>query len=124
MNGRFILNRNDLPMTAQQILALPAVGFVWQTRIGSGLMRFTGLQNMEPMRIRLDAEGNPTEVWALRWTNANPERVYRLQPFGGRMLEMTDKQGFRIPSRVELGNLWGTPDYVPFFLATITRAEF
>ena len=199
MNGRFILNGNDLPMTAQQILAPPAVGFVWQARIGSGLMRFagsdgyhrapereeswtkfwlrgliplarigdnpdhasaaatramleaiwvpasllpqygaqweqigpdtaeirfTGLQNMEPMRIRLDAEGNPTEVWALRWTDANPERVYRLQPFGGRMLEMTDKQGFRIPSRVELGNLWGTPDYVPFFLATITRAEF
>jgi hypothetical protein len=32
--------------------------------------------------------------------------------------------GFLIPMRVELGNMFGTPDYAPFFLATITRAEF
>jgi hypothetical protein len=199
MNGRFILNGNDLPMTAQQILAPPAVGFVWQAEIGSGLMRFAGsdgyhraeeretswtkfwlhgliplarigdnpdharaaatrtmleaiwvpasllpqfgahwrqtgpdtaevrfadVQKIEPIQITLDADGNPLEIWALRWTDANSERIHRLQPFGGRMLEMTHKQGFLIPARVELGNLWGTPDYLPFFLATITQAEF
>jgi hypothetical protein len=32
--------------------------------------------------------------------------------------------GFLIPTRVELGNLWGTPGYAPFFRATITSAEF
>ncbi len=76
------------------------------------------------MQITLDAEGNPIEVWALRWTDANPDKVHRLQPFGGRMLEMIRQQGFLIPSRVELGNMWGVPEYAPFFLAHITKAEF
>ncbi len=47
-----------------------------------------------------------------------------MQPFGGRILETVVIQGFRIPVRVEMGNLFGTPDYAPFFLARITRAEF
>ena len=199
MEGSFIMNGNEMPMRARQILAPPAQGFVWQADIGTGLMRFGGsdgytrageaqeswtkfwlqgliplariggtedharaaatrvmleavwapasllpqfgaewvqtgpdsaeirfadTQGIEPMQITLDALGNPLEVWALRWSDANPERVHRLQPFGGRMLEMTRHQGFLIPSRVELGNMWGTPDYAPFYLATITRAEF
>ncbi|MFN4098453.1 MAG: DUF6544 family protein [Pararhodobacter sp.] len=199
MEGSFIMNGTPMPMTARQILAPPAQGFVWQAEVGAGLMRFAGsdgyhregareeswtkfwlrgliplariggtsdharaaatrvmleavwapasllpqfgaewvqtgpdsaeirfadTQGIEPMQITLDAEGNPVEVWALRWTDANPERVHRLQPFGGRMLEMARHQGFLVPSRVELGNMWGTPDYAPFFLATITSAEF
>ena len=199
MEGSFIMNGTPMPMTARQILAPPAQGFVWQAEVGAGLMRFAGsdgyhraqgreeswtkfwlrgliplariggtedharaaatrvmleavwapatllpqfgaewvqtgpdsaevrfadVQGVEPMQITLDAAGNPVEVWALRWTDANPERVHRLQPFGGRMLEMARHQGFLVPSQVELGNMWGTPDYAPFFLATITTAEF
>lgn len=200
MSGSFIMNGNEMPMTARQILAPPDRGFVWQAEVGQGLMqfagsdgfhapeggevdswtkfwlrgliplariggttdhqsaaltrvmlesiwapasllpqfgadwvqtgpdsaevRFAGVQGIEPMQITLDADGNPLEVWALRWTDANPEKVHRLQPFGGRMLEMTRHQGFLIPSRVELGNMWGTPAYAPFFLAHITEAEF
>lgn len=63
-------------------------------------------------------------VVALRWTDANPEMVYRLQPFGGRVLEMGRHGGFLIPTRVGMGNMFGTPDYAPIFLATIARAEF
>ena len=196
MAGNFILNGTPLPMTARQILAPPAQGFVWQAQVGSGLMRFAGsdghhhaqeswtkfwlrgmiplariggtqdhasaaatrvmleaiwapasllpqfgaawtqsgpdsaevrfadVHAIAPMQITLDAGGNPVEVWALRWTDANPDKTHRLQPFGGRMLEMGRHQGFLIPVRVELGNMWGTPEYAPFFLATITRAEF
>ncbi len=200
MEGSFIMNGNPLPMTARQILAPPARGFVWQAEVGDGLMQFAGsdgyhapgdgavdswtkfwlrgviplariggarvilraaatrvmlesvwapasllpqfgaawvqtgpdsaevrfadVEGIAPMQITLDAEGNLTEVQALRWTDANPERVYRLQPFGGRMLEMGRHGGFLVPVRVELGNMYGTPDYAPFFLATITRAEF
>jgi hypothetical protein len=76
------------------------------------------------MQFKFDAEGDPLEVMALRWTDANPEKTYRMQPFGGRILETGVIQGFRIPVRVEMGNLFGTPDYAPFFLARITRAEF
>jgi hypothetical protein len=199
MEGSFIMNGNALPMSARQILAPPAHGFVWQAEVGSGLMRFAGsdgyhwaagraeswtkfwlrgliplvrvgdtgdharaaatrammeatwapasllpqfgaqwvqtgpdsaeirfadVQGIEPMQITLDAAGNPVEVWALRWTDANPERVYRLQPFGGRLLEMGRYGGFLIPTRVEMGNMWGTPEHAPFFHATITHAEF
>jgi hypothetical protein len=200
MEGSFVMNATEMPMTARQILAPPARGFVWQAEVGSGLMRFAGsdgyyapeggavdswtkfwlhgliplariggtsdhasaaatrvmleavwspasllpqfgaewtrtgpnsaeirfadVQGIEPMQIMLDAEGNLTEVQALRWTDANPEKTYRLQPFGGRILEMGRHGGFLIPVRVELGNLYGTPDYAPFFLARITRAEF
>jgi len=104
---------------------LPQFGAEWvQTGPDSAEVHFANVQGIEPMQVTLDAEGNPVEVWALRWTDANPGRVHRLQPFGGRMLEMGRHQGFLVPSRVELGNMWGTPDYAPFFLATITRAEF
>jgi hypothetical protein len=200
MAGSFIMNGNEMPMTARQILSPPARGFVWRAEVGSGLMRFAGSDgyhapaggpveswtkfwlhgliplariggtldharaaatrvmmeaiwtpaallpqsgadwtqtgpdtaeirfadapDLEPMRITFDAEGNPTEVVALRWTDANPDREYRLQPFGGRMLEMGRHQGFLIPTRVEMGNMFGTPDYAPFFLATIVAADF
>ena len=204
MEGSFIMNGTSMPMTARQILAPPARGFVWQADIGAGLMRFGGSDGyhragethdsgaeeswtkfwlhgliplarisgtedharaaatrvmmeaiwapatllpkfgaewvqtgpdsaevrfadapgLEPMRITFDAEGTPLEVVSMRWTDANPDKVYRLQPFGGRLLEMGQYGGFLIPTRVEMGNMFGTPDYAPFFLATITRASF
>ncbi len=200
MEGSFIMNGTEMPMTAQQILAPPARGFVWRAEVGSGLMRFAGSDgyhapgegtvyswtkfwlrgliplarvggtddharaaatrvmmesiwapasllpqfgaqwsqtgpdtaevrfadapDLAPMQFKFDAEGDPLEVMALRWTDANPEKTYRMQPFGGRILETGVIQGFRIPVRVEMGNLFGTPDYAPFFLARITRAEF
>lgn len=200
MEGSFIMNGNEMPMSARQILAPPALGFVWQAEMGQGLMRFAGsdgyhapeggpvdswtkfwlrgliplariggtedharaaatrallesvwvpasllpqfgaewtqtgpdsaeirfadMPGIEPMQITLDADGNLTEVHALRWSDANLERQYRLQPFGGRMLETGRHAGYMIPTRVELGNHYGTADYTPFFRATITQAEF
>ncbi|MCC5964815.1 MAG: hypothetical protein JJU24_01645 [Natronohydrobacter sp.] len=104
---------------------LPQFGAQWvQTGPDSAEVRFTDAPDLEPMQISFDADGKLVEVWAMRWTDANPDKVFRLQPFGGQMLEMARHQGFLIPARVELGNMWGTQDYAPFFLATITRAEF
>jgi hypothetical protein len=104
---------------------LPQFGAHWtQTGPDSAEIRFDAAQDIEPMQLTLDADGKPTEVVALRWTNANLQRVFRLQPFGGRMLETGRFGGFMIPTRVELGNLYGTPGYAPFFLATITKADF
>jgi hypothetical protein len=40
------------------------------------------------------------------------------------MLEMGRFGGFLIPVRVELGNMYGTPEHAPFFRATITGADF
>ena len=60
-------------------------------------------------------EGKLDEVHALRWTDANLEKMYRLQRFGGRMLQMGQFGDFPIPLRVELGNHFGIPDYAPSF---------
>ena len=153
MEGSFILNGTPMPMTARQILAPPAQGFVWRADVGAGLVRFGGsdgywrdkareeswtkfwlhgliplariggtedharaaatrvmmeaiwapatllpqfgaewvqtgpdsaevrfaeILGLEPIRISFDAEGTPLEVVALRWTDANPEKTYRL----------------------------------------------
>lgn len=104
---------------------LPQFGARWeQTGPDSAEVHFAETPDLPPMQIKLDAQGNLTEVWAMRWSDANPDKTYRLQPFGGRMLEMGVFGGFTVPVRVELGNLWGTPDYAPFFLATITAARY
>lgn len=199
MTGKFIMNGKHLPMSARQILAPPADGFVWQAEIGKGLMRFAGSDgyhapaggpvtswtkfwlhglvplarigggpdharaaamramlesvwapaslppqsgadwrqtgphsaeirhagapDLAPVHLRIDDAGNPVEVWAMRWTNANPGRIWRLQPFGGHVLECSRFGGFTLPSRVEMGNMYGTTDYEPFFLATVTDVE-
>ena len=199
MAGTFTLNGKALPMQARQILAPPGRGFVWQARIGQGLMRFAGSDgylrteggeeswtkfwlaglvplarigggpyhpraaatramaealwvpatllpqfgaswrqtgpdsaelrfadtpDLPPLHLTFDAQGAIIEIMTLRWSDANPDKTYRLQPFGGRMLETAVFQGFRIPVTVELGNLWGTPDYAPFFQATLVSAAY
>ena len=65
-----------------------------------------------------------TPALALRWTDANPDKVYRLQPFGGRMLESADIGGFTLPVRVELANQFGTPGHAPFFRARLASVSF
>lgn len=200
MQGTFIMNGKEMPMTARQILAPPSDGFVWQAKVGTGLISFSGsdgyhspeqgsreswtkfwlhgliplariecttdharaaatramlesvwapasllpqfgaqwiqtgpdsaeirfatVRDIKPMQIRLDGEGNLTDVQSLRWTDANTNKVYRLQPFGGKILEMGRFDGFLIPVLVEMGNMYGTPDYAPFFRASIENAAF
>ncbi len=199
MAGDFVLGGRSLPMTARQILAPPAVGFVWAAEVGSGPMRMSGsdgflsgsdgtaswtrfglfgliplvraggtadharsaggramlesiwapavllprygavwaqtgpdtaelrrrdLPDLPPVHLTLTAEGDPAEIWALRWSDANPERVWRWQPFGGRVLETAVFDGVRLPVRVEMGHFWGTQDFAPFFRATVTAARF
>lgn len=104
---------------------LPQFGAVWE-EVGPDTARvsFPALDGVAPMELTLDAEGAITSLTAMRWSDANPEHLYRLQPFGGRVLESRAFGGFTIPSRVELGNLWGTPDFDGFFRATITDARY
>jgi hypothetical protein len=68
--------------------------------------------------------GRVLEMTTLRWSDAHPDRIYRLQPFGGRMLAHATHQGFTIPTAMEIGNLYGTPEYAPFFRARVTRVEY
>jgi hypothetical protein len=74
--------------------------------------------------VTVDEEGRPTEVSFQRWSDANPEKVHRLQPFGAVMSDFRDVGGYRLPFRVEAGNMFGTDAYFPFFLADVTEISF
>ncbi|OOG28742.1 hypothetical protein B1C78_00675 [Thioalkalivibrio denitrificans] len=104
---------------------LPEAGAVWtQTGPHQAEIRFPTIPRVEPIHLTLDAAGRVLEMTTLRWSDANPERIYRLQPFGGRMLAHASHQGFTIPTAMEIGNLYGTPEYAPFFRAILTRVEY
>lgn len=104
---------------------LPQMGARWtETGPDTAEIRFDATSDLPPMQVRLNADGDMIEAWALRWSDANLDKTYRLQPFGGRMLDWSQFQGFRIPTRIEIGNHWGTPDYAPFFQAEVTWAEY
>ena len=74
----------------------------------------------QSVELKVDAEGRPIEVSFPRWSDANPEKAYRIQPFGGYLSEFRDFGGFRLPTHVEAGNQFGTDDYFPFFIVDVT----
>lgn len=74
--------------------------------------------------VTVDHEGRPVEVAFQRWSDANSDKVHRLQPFGAVMSDFRAVHGYRLPFRVEAGNLFGTDDYFPFFLANVTAIRF
>lgn len=81
-------------------------------------IRHDGLE--QAVDVTVDPDGRPVEVCFQRWSNANPEKVHRLQPFGAHMSDFREVQGYRLPFRVEAGNMFKTDDYFPFFLANVT----
>jgi len=74
--------------------------------------------------IIVDESGAPRRVIIQRWSNLNPEKEFRAQPFGGELSKFEDFGGYRLPTRAEGGNHIGTPDYFPFFKADVTAIRF
>jgi hypothetical protein len=66
-------------------------------------------------------DGQPTHVVISRWSNENPDRVYRLQPFGGYLDDFRRFDGYLLPTSVEGGNHFCTDDYFPFYKARISE---
>lgn len=76
------------------------------------------------LRMTLDEAGAVREVVGQRWSNANRDKVFQLQPFGGTMLAEGTFDGFTVPTTVSVGNHYGTNNYLPFFQARITGAAY
>lgn len=74
--------------------------------------------------VTVAPDGRPTQVRFERWSNANAEKQYRLQPFGGYLSAFREIAGFRLPTHVEAGNEFGTDRYFPFFVADVTEIVF
>lgn len=85
------------------------------------------LQRFDPeivLELSLGADGAVREMVGQRWSNANVEGIFKLQPFGGSVSAERSFQGYTIPSRLEVGNHYGTSTYLPFFQAEIVSAAF
>lgn len=104
---------------------LPGPGIHWE-QVGEHCARVTvshrGL--VQSVDLTVAPDGQPTQVCFDRWSNANPDKVYRLQRFGGYLSECREFAGFRLPARVEAGNNFGTDEYFPFFVVNITDIRF
>lgn len=104
---------------------LPGEGVGWE-QVGVDTARVTVSRDslQQSVDIEVDPEGRPVQVFFERWTDANADKVYRLQPFGGYLSEFETFAGYRLPTRVEGGNFFGTSEYFPFFRAQVTSIEF
>ncbi|HEY9218700.1 MAG TPA: DUF6544 family protein [Phenylobacterium sp.] len=71
--------------------------------------------------LTVGADGKPQSVSLMRWSRENPEKTWRLQPFGGTIGAITEVDGYRLAQAVDGGNWFGTPDYFPFYKARVTR---
>ena len=74
--------------------------------------------------LTIEASGQPSRIVIQRWSNANADKVFREQPFGGELSDFREIGGYRLPMRVEGGNLIGTQDYFPFFKAQVRAVRF
>lgn len=104
---------------------LPGPGVIWEA-VDSNTARVTvshsGLS--QAVDVTVDTDGRPVAVSFLRWSNANRDKTFRLQPFGGLLSDFREVQGYRLPFQVEAGNLFGTDDYFGFYQAKVTSIRF
>lgn len=86
------------------------------------IVSFAGCE--QAVDISLAQDGQPTRVVIQRWSNENPGKVFREQPFGGDLSDFRDFGGYRLPTRVEGGNHIATEDYFPFYRARVSAVRF
>ncbi len=104
---------------------LPGQGVRWEAVDESTARVIVTRGNLsQSVDVTVDADGRPGKVQFPRWTNANPEKAFRLQPFGGYLSEFRTFDGFTLPTHVEAGNHFGTEDYFPFFIADVHDVRF
>jgi hypothetical protein len=104
---------------------LPADGVAWEPiddRRSRAVVLHRGEQHAIDLTVAED--GRPVSVAMQRWTNANPERVFRWQPFGGTIEEVGTFEGCTVAVRLEAGNEFGTDHYVPFFRPRVVAVRY
>jgi hypothetical protein len=105
---------------------LPQNGVRWEAGDGPNRARATVTHGAltQALEIEVAEDGRPLRVWIPRWSDANPEGEWRVQPFGGTLDDFRTFGGFTLPTRVDGGNHFGTPDYFPFFRARVEDVRF
>ena len=104
---------------------LPGASVRWTSRGGDAARAIIRIGNFDHVvDVTVAADGRPTAVVLQRWSSENPDKTYRLQPFGGKLSGFRDFDGYRLPTHVEAGNLFGTDGYFPFYTADVSAIRF
>jgi hypothetical protein len=104
---------------------LPGPDIKWEGVSGNvARVTVTKGELKQSVDVTVDNEGKPVSVSMMRWSNANPQKQFKLQPFGGTLSDFQKVDGFRLPFRVEGGNMFGTKEYFPFYKAEVTAIRF
>lgn len=104
---------------------LPRCGVVWeQVDAMTARVIVTHGDLTQSVDVTVDDIGRPRIVKFLRWSNANPKKIHRLQLFGGYLSQFREFSGFTLPSHVEAGNDFETKEYFPFFVANVSDIQF
>ena len=120
---RSALSRSAMEAIWAPASLLPDRGVRWE-QIGADTARLTFATGIEPVDILLGPDGAVRQVVTMRWSDVNPATRFQLQPFGGTVEGEATFGGFTIPSKVSIGNHFGTPNYLPFFQAELVEVEF
>lgn len=74
--------------------------------------------------LTIDTDGHLEQVRFDRWSDANDDKTYRFQPFGGCLSDFQEFDGFLLPTTVVAGNHFGTDEYFPFFKVSVDSIKF
>ncbi|MBT4266180.1 MAG: hypothetical protein HOD85_18430 [Deltaproteobacteria bacterium] len=104
---------------------LPREGVTWE-EVNKNTARVTVTHGKlsQAVDVKVSNEGQPIEVSFMRWSNANPDKLHRLQPFGGTLSDFRVVQGFKLPFEINAGTMYGTDEYFPFFKAEVKAIRF
>ncbi len=104
---------------------LPANGVTWEpVDVDSARAVFVVRGERHVVELTVAPDGRPLSVALDRWSDANPERVFRWQPFGATIEAVGRFGGYTVPTRISGGNHFGTEDYFPFFQAEVTAVGY
>lgn len=94
--------------------------------VSDNIARATVTHNamVQTVDITVAEDGRPDMVIIPRWSDANPERAFQVQPFGGYLSDFREFEGFMLPTRVEGGNFVGSSEYFPFYKAIVDDIHF
>jgi len=100
-------------------------GIMW-SEPAADIARMTMTSGTSPIVIdlKLNELGAVLEVVGQRWSNANAAGEFHLQPFGGTVEGEAMFDGYTIPANLNVGNHYGTDEYLPFFQAQIVSAVY
>ena len=104
---------------------LPGPGVSWQAMDESTarvIVTHNGLE--QAVDLTVGEDGQVAKVSFQRWSDANAQKKYQFQTFGGYLSQYREFGGFRLPTHVEAGNFFETDDYFAFFKAKVTSVQF